>query len=183
MRPFLLMGLVCLLSSCGSGLRNHRVSGTIQFERDRKGQWTANIDPDNAQPTIAIVWPDRFPRPEAERSKRYSFEYMDEPQLPAGSEGVRMLLRIWDGDKLFYDASVCEVHEVSMDRQPEEVVGIEMYHPYRRSYFDKKTGRPEKWPNDGKVYSPCDSGIRHKAWRCPECHRLSEVWREARGIP
>ncbi len=165
----------------------HEVTGKISFRKVDGYGLTATLQPDGRENAVAVIWPDTSARPAAiDLSKTYEFGFLEKrTRRPGGGDDQveKELVRIMDGSKTLYDASVCAVHRLPMEREEEQTVSMDPYvgHP---SYFRKDGDRrPRRWPNDGKAYLPCDAGVRHLRWRCPECQRLSEAWREARHIP
>lgn len=121
------------------------------------------------QSTMSVEWPDGVAR-----VKQAEVEILDEKWLG----GRRVLLRVISNGKTLYDASVCGLHHVTMERREEQGVdGGE----YPDSFFERV--RPKSFKNDGKVYLLCGSGIRHTVWRCPTCYDASERWRKRHGFP
>ena len=81
-------------------------------------------------------------------------------------------------EKTVFDVSICAVHRLPMLRKEEEAVSKG---EYPDSMF--KGNRPKRFPNDGKAYLLCGSGIRWTTWICPSCYRESERWRKRHKIP
>ncbi len=143
-----------------------RSSGKLTFQR-LKHSIVATIHRSD-QPTISIPWPEGVPCDE-----QAEVETLDEKW----QGGKTFLLRVNSNGKTVHDASLCEKHHVQMVRQVEQVVdGGE----YPQSQFED--GHPKLFPNDGKAYLLCGSGIRWTVWRCPSCYEGSERWRKRLGI-
>jgi hypothetical protein len=86
------------------------------------------------------------------------------------------VLRVSDKDgRVIVDASICCRHGLAMQRQVEEGMSAEDY----PDSFDKR--REKEFPNDGKVYLACGSGIQHMTWKCPECDKRYHAWAKRNG--
>lgn len=87
------------------------------------------------------------------------------------------VLRISDkSGGVIVDASVCRLHGLAMQRQVEEGMSAEDY----PDSFVKR--REREFPNEGKVYLACGSGIQHMTWKCPECDKRYRAWAKRRGM-
>ncbi len=82
--------------------------------------------------------------------------------------GTTMLRRVWQADKLLLDTTPrCEVHQMLMRREVEDGVdGDQSDRFFRR--------RKQLFPNDGKAYLLCGSGLRDFVWTCPDCMRIQK---------
>ena len=87
------------------------------------------------------------------------------------------VLRVSDErGRVIVDAAVCRLHGPGMTRQVEEGVSAEDY----PESFDRR--REREFPNDGKVYLACGSGIRHMTWKCPECDSRYQARAKRLGV-
>ena len=144
-----------------------RSSGKLTFQK-LKDSVVATIHRPG-QPTVSVPWPEGVACDE-----QAEVETLDEKWQGGGT----FLLRVISNGKTVHDASLCEKHHVQMVRQVEQVVdGGE----YPDSQFNGK-GHPKAFPNDGKAYLLCGSGIRWTVWRCPSCYEGSERWKKRLGI-
>ena len=153
------------------------VSGRLSVRESSGGRLTyVNIAQGGGRP-IEAQWPEGVP--------------VGSVTDPGASYQVELLTRIYrdpdyvfddvlrvsdDRGRVIVDASVCRVHGLAMKRQVEEGVSAEDY----PESFDRR--RTREFPNDGKVYLACGSGIRHMTWRCPECDRRYHARAKRLGV-
>ena len=78
--------------------------------------------------------------------------------------------------RVIMDSSVCHLHGVSMQRQVEKGVSAEDY----PDSFSRR--RRKEFPNDGRAYLACGSGISHMTWHCQECDKRYRTWAKRIGI-
>ena len=118
-----------------------------------------------------MLWPEKLmPHRNLEGLSSLRFELVEEARLQDNkwkslNMGVR---RVWQGDKLLLDTRPrCEVHHLRMRREVEDGVdGDQSDHFFRR--------QKQLFPNDGKAYLLCGSGLRYFVWTCPECVRIQK---------
>lgn len=102
--------------------------------------------------------------------------------LPIGDDGFTFwspeLFRLTDGDRLLYDASMCRVHSIKMNRV---VVPIAygLYMP------DRNYSRAEEsaFPNAGVVLGGCCVDTERPSthtWVCPTCLANKSRWEKQR---
>lgn len=196
--------LPSLLSSCGTaGLEKPKrlevvqrsehhiqsrfeVMGTLSFVK-YKGtkyepayvQMGARVE---GEPTSQfMVWPaSAVPYQSLDLSKSYLLEFLED-DLSNEKRTVSTLFRVRDPEsrRVLADASLCPLHEVPMAHDLEH--GVDGG-DYPDSYFVRSGPMAREFPNDGKAYLLCGSGIRHFKWTCPTCRRLSDAWAKRRGI-
>ncbi len=143
-----------------------RTSGKLTFQKS-KSSVVATINCPERQ-AMAVTWPDGAPRVEQGEVEILIERWQGGETLP---------LRVISNGKTVYDATLCGRHHVHMARKTEDGCdGGE----YPDSYF--KQTRKTLWPNDGKSYLLCGSGIRWTVWRCPTCYEAAERWRKRHGI-
>ena len=147
-----------------------KTTGTIAFHK-KNAQVIATIKPSGNQPSVALVWPNSVKNYQSiNTSKLYPLEF-----LQAQNNGIKeapAILRIYDGDIVLFDNSICSLHRIPMMRQLEDTRDKD---GYDENFF--QTYRPQHCPNDGKAYLACGSGILHLNWKCQKCYNLSEKWR------
>ena len=109
-------------------------------------------------------------------TKRYRVECLESRQKrssPNEDLVTGILYRVFDGDTLKYDASVCSLHGRRMSRvklEPDDLAS-------QPAGFYKAQKR---FPNDGFVYPACGSGFyEDMGWRCLGCVRDSKRWKES----
>ena len=110
--------------------------------------------------------------------------------IPSERYGIELLtsihrdsIRVYNDVKLIthkgtviYDASVCSVHNLPMERLIEHGMS---------SCFAPKEFFPaqqKEFPNDGNEYLFCSSGLRGTTWKCPACAKSFIAWHLKRGI-
>lgn len=89
---------------------------------------------------------------------------------------INDILRLTRKGIVVYDASVCRVHDVPMERVAE----------HGMSSCDAPKGflvaREREFPNDGNAYHACGSGLRHPTWECPTCEGAFHAWHHKNGL-
>jgi hypothetical protein len=183
-----LLGIPCIIMGCATPGKDcvihspdHREclfdsTGTLSFEKSG-GKVTRTLRPGQKEQALGIEWPPEAPPYRSvDTSRSYRFQCMK--SNPGGREWTTTaLVRILDGDRILYDASICPLHHEAMTRQIEESVYADPYESSSKHFF--VDSRPRWFPNDGKAYLYCGSGLRYPVWECPACLRASEAW-EAR---
>jgi len=161
----------------------YETRGTISFEL-KDGKVVADLRPSGNQQGSSFYWPkSAVPYKSVDTTRIYVLEKLESAIIVGPSSrdwNDSTLLRIVDGSRILYDASICPLHHVVMNRQIEDGVSYEDYYLFREQYFDGES--PRICPNDGKLYLACGSGIRHMTWRCPACYQISQEWRVKHGI-
>lgn len=103
-------------------------------------------------------------------SREYDVELLTRvytPTFPGGPGGVfNDILRVSVDNQTVIDASICQVHQVPMERVVMQPCSSEEYPP---SFFPLQR---KKFPNDGNEYLSCGSGISDQGWKCPQCRLL-----------
>ena len=185
-----LLSLAAVTSSCKSlpgGKDPNERSVTLQtkpkFKREGVGQpWAYNSfdasGPDGED--HSFVWPSEAPRPHRlSKNRTYTLDLLEQEQRsptgdPENTIWSTELVRLLDGDKVLYDASVCEVHGGQMQR---EVVAIS----YGFFIFDRKDteARARGFPNTGLVLGGCcvdSANPKTWTWVCPTCLAKEKEW-------
>ena len=132
----------------------------------------------------SIYWPTNAPKPlSLNKNRSYTVELLEEEhRMPIGDDGFNFwspeLFRLIDGDRLLYDASMCRVHGIKMNRV---VVPIAygLYMP------DQNYSRAEDsaFPNAGVVLGGCCVDTERPSthtWVCPTCLANKSRWEEQR---
>ena len=125
--------------------------------------------------TRSVIWPDKAPVPSSlNKNKIYTVELLEEkPKTEDESEENHRsfpdLVRLFDGERLLYDASVCHVHGVKMVRVPVPIqIGTVFYaddylevlmsqFPNARIISDRRTTRNSRLSKYDWVCSTCVS--------------------------
>lgn len=124
----------------------------------------------------SIVWPDDAPKPgDLDQNRSYTLELVEE-EFTSSHEPITTywspeLVKLHDGQKLLYDASVCRVHQTQMDRK---LVKISYGLP---SFTPEWTEIMKNAPNDGTVFGGCcvDSDRPEtRTWVCPVCKSIHD---------
>lgn len=123
----------------------------------------------------AAKWPDRATSSPVDPSQVYRVELLT--RVYRNPDYVfNDVLRISAGDQVLIDASVCDLHQLPMQRRIEDGKSMESY---PESFFPL---RQKTFPHDGNAYLACGSGIRHPTWKCPECSRRYHAWTRQHGV-
>lgn len=153
------------------------VSGRLSLCESSGSKLTYISIAENGRPPIEAKWPEGVP--------------VSSLINPEASYRVELLTRIYrdpdyvfddvlcvsdDRGRVIVDASVCRLHGMAMRRQVEEGMSGEDY----PDSFERR--REREFPNDGKVYLTCGSGIRHMTWKCPECDGRYHVQAKKLGL-
>lgn len=131
-----------------------------------------------------VIWPANAPAPNSlNKGRCYTVELLEEKyRMAIEDHGASFwspeLVRIVDGDRLLYDASMCRVHDIKMNRV---VVPIAygLYMP------DRNYSRVEKseFPNAGLVLGGCCIDMERVSthtWVCPTCLANKNRWKQQR---
>jgi len=120
-----------------------------------------------------VVWPGAAPKPESFNGKHvYQFDLLEERMAMSVGDDDHIywspeIAIVRDGDKVLFDASVCEKHHLKMERK---VVPISYGYPgYSREEWKLLE---ECGPNDGVVLGGCcvdSSRTQTFTWVCPTC--------------
>ncbi len=179
-RSFLALVLIAALStSCATSKipkeRHVTINTKASFKRNSFGDddayYTLDIAPDGED--RSVYWPENAPNPDSlAKNRSYTVELLEEEyRLPIGDSGTSYwspeLFRFSDGGRLLYDASVCRVHGIKMERV---VVPISYGFPVFDREFAK--AREADFPNTGMVLGGCCVNSERpstRAWVCPTC--------------
>jgi hypothetical protein len=146
-----------------------RSGGKVTFEKTEGHFGVVITIHRRGQSTISARWPEGVPYDE-----QAEVEILDEKW----EEGQTLVVRVISNGKCVYDASLCKLHHVLMERRDIKNDSV-CYYP--SSYFNHN-GEPKLFPNDGRVYEVCHAGPIFTTWRCPVCYEGSERWRKRFGI-
>lgn len=133
---------------------------------------TINIQTKHAYKLWPLEWPEKLlPHRKLEGLSDLRFELLEESIMqdrnfwPSSTPVIR---RVWNRDQLVLDTTPrCEVHHLLMKRQVEDgQEGDQSKRFFRR--------QRRLFPNDGKFYQFCSSGLMHFVWACPECERIQK---------
>lgn len=128
-----------------------------------------------------LYWPPAAPSWKGlDPAKAYSFEIIrrDGRHYLSGTEFTDLeIAKVWDGEGVFFDGSICEVHHGPMYRRSEEETEAEGY----PANLDKIVAT--RFPHDGMAYLRCGSTASLPTWVCPACEKASRKWREAHEAP
>ncbi len=126
----------------------------------------------------SIFWSNLAPKPDRmEKNRFYTLELLEEEWRPFGNRSDDAywrseLVRVLDGSKLLYDASICRKHHIQMDRKLVKIsYGLPSFTP------EWKTLR-ENAPNDGTVLGGCSvdsSRLETRTWVCPTCKSIYDA--------
>lgn len=130
----------------------------------------------------SVYWPDDAPNPASLNKKRsYSVELIEEERKRTlGGSSISTwspeLFRLSDGKRLLYDASICAVHKLQMERKVVPIsYGFPMFDP---EYLKAKN---TQFPNTEMVLGGCcvdmDRPTTH-AWVCTSCVHNKERWKQ-----
>jgi hypothetical protein len=186
-----LLGIACIIMGCATPGRNcvihspeHREclfdsTGTLSFEKSGS-KVICTLRPVGKEQALSIEWPAAdVSYQSVDTQRQYRFQCLK--SNTGGREWTTTaVVRIRDGDRVIYDASICPMHHEVMTRQIEDSVYADPYDSSSKDFF--LDSRPRWFPNDGKVYLYCGSGLRYLVWECPACLQASEAWEARHGI-
>jgi|GEM_PF-3106431 len=183
---YLLALLSCLacVSCVGAKIPKERkvtLEAKLKFKKNAIGK-------DNHYYTVKIgkrsaVWPtEAFPPTRLKRDKIYKLDLIEEEYRSNigkidGEQWVYWapeLVNVYDGSKLLYDATVCEVHRTQMDRKAVRIT-YGLYWP-PKSYQE---ARDKDFPHTGLALGGCcvDSERTYThSWVCSDCVANKERW-------
>ena len=125
----------------------------------------------------SIYWPDSAPKPKRlHQDHFYRLDLLEEEWKPFGNEPDRAiwnpeLSRVYDGEKLLYDSSICTKHRTQMERK---LVKISYGLPSRApEWIDLR----QNAPNDGTVLGGCcvdETRLETRTWVCPACKAVHD---------
>jgi hypothetical protein len=138
------------------------------------------LEMDRVDEPRSVYWPDIAPKPSALHNKSgYTVELLEEKFRGLFDDTdydiwSPQLLRVYDGERLLYDASVCSVHGIEMERK---VVQIS----YGLLIFQKEHSKAMQadFPNTGMVLGGCCVDTTRPAthdWVCPICKYNEDKW-------
>ena len=182
---------VCVVLCCLSGLSC--VGAKVPRERPAKVETKLafkknSIGKDHFYYTVelgerSIVWPDYRLHPKVlMRDRVYRLELVEEEHRSRlrkidGEEWVYWspeLVKVFDGDKLLYDASICEVHKIAMERKAVRIIyGLIMYP------LEYREARDKDFPNTGVSLGGCcvnNERTHTHRWVCKTCVTNKKQW-------
>jgi hypothetical protein len=125
----------------------------------------------------SIFWPDTAPKPNhLDRDRLYTLDLLEEEWEPFGIKSDQTfwrqeLVKMREGEKPLYDASVCRKHQTQMDRRLVKILyGLPSFTPEWKALR-------ENAPNDGTVLGGCtvDSDRPEtRTWVCPVCKSIRD---------
>ncbi len=136
----------------------------------------------------SIYWPEDAPQPHTlSKTRKYTIDLVEEEHR-FGHESVWTpeLVRVKDGERVIFDASVCRVHKRQMTR--EKVRIFYGFPSFDRDYIQQA----KAFPNTGlSLGGCCVSEIdpqTSREWICPECLAAQKQWKDihpekARSVP
>jgi hypothetical protein len=176
------------LSSCAPSKlpkeRNITIQASANFKKHPLSgkDFYHTLELEQGDDSRSVYWPHDAPNPATlNKNNTYSLEIIEEEHKrtlggSSTSTWSPELLRLSDGKRLLYDASVCAVHGGVMERK---VVPISYGFPM----FDREYLKVEntEFPNTGMVLGGCvvdrDRPVTH-AWVCTSCVYNKNKWEE-----
>ena len=173
--------LICLVAislvACSTAPLERAASVTakpnFKSDPDLKDYYTFEVNAPEGN--RSIFWPDSAPKPDLlDKDRYYTLELIEEDWRPFVNSPDDVywrpkIVKVIDGQKLLYDASICSKHHLQMDRK---LVKISYGLP---SFTPKWKTLRENAPNDGTVLGGCSvDQQRPKTWTwvCPACRSI-----------
>ncbi len=190
-----LAAIALLVSSCGtSGLPREREIEVVVKPRFQKISeegmsayyklWYVN----SMGKRQNIYWPKEAPSPSSlAKNRDYTVQMFEAEWLsPFDEEEPRYwipeLNRVYDGNKLLYDSSICEVHRIAMKRK---VVPLIYGFPIFDSALSK--ARQNEFPNSGDLFGggciPDPDRVYSRTWVCPKCFARKKSGKRRCAMP
>lgn len=154
--------------------RRVSISAKLNFKKENVGEdyhyYTVELT--GPEGDRSFVWPHDAPKPgELNKNKSYQLDLVEEKQRKVFDEDSSEvwspdLVKLHDGQKLLYDASVCAKHQVRMDRKLVKITyGLISLTPEWKAIIDSA-------PHEGNVYGGCSVDLDTPeawTWVCPVC--------------
>ncbi len=175
--------LVCLATYCMAGCstapreRAATITAKPNFKSSAYSKDYSTFEVNGPEGNRSIFWPDSAPKPDRmDKDRFYTLELIEKEWGPFGNSPDDVywrpeLVRVVDGQKMLYDASICSKHQVQMDRK---LVKISYGLP---SFTPKWKTLRENAPNDGTVLGGCSVDQQRPetwTWVCPTCQSIYE---------
>ena len=138
----------------------------------------------------SVYWPGNAPKPGTlAKGRSYTVELLEEEHRYAISDTLSSswspeLMRLKDGGRVLFDASLCRVHGVTMKRQIVPIsYGLPSFLAFDRAY---ETARESEFPNTGVVPGGCcvdEERLVTRAWVCATCVAHEKQWNERGTVP
>lgn len=148
------------------------------------GSLTAMQIVDESRPKDeTISWNDRvLDHRRVDTSRHYRFELEEGTAVSDRGDEYKNtdVFRVYDNQRLIYDASFCRVHSLTMPRtNREDTVDAESL----PRGFD--TVKAQRFPNSRFDHPACSSRVAYSSfdWTCPQCSEAETEWLEKNSKP
>lgn len=126
----------------------------------------------------SIYWPENAPRPHTlSKTRNYTIDLVEEEhRLVHETVWTPELVRMKDGERVIFDASICRVHKCQMTREKVRIF-------YGFPSFDRAYIKQAKaFPNTGLSLGGCSISEvdpqTTREWICPECLKAMQLWKD-----
>jgi hypothetical protein len=183
-----LIMIATLTTSCSTSKfpreRHVTINTKINFKRDSEGDYKAyyTLDVDRGGEEHSVYWPANAPQPHSiAKNRSYTVELLEvEHRTPINGDKstywAQEMFRLSNGERLLYDASVCPVHRVAMERKLVPIsYGIPM------SSRENLRAQENQFPYSGVAFRGCSviqGEPSTRDWVCPACVAHKKQWEQ-----